>query len=109
RRVAIGLARRQPGGEDGYRAGASCFTVEECFDLLFAHTIEISGYHELSGHEAEPARFMGRGRLERDHLDHGLAVPAEDEGLALRRLLEQPRQMRLRFMDVDGVHARAPT
>jgi len=42
--------------------------------------------------------------MQRHDLDQRLAGLRDHEQLASRRLLDQARQMRLGFVDVDGLH-----
>ncbi|AGG71877.1 hypothetical protein CDO30_30020 (plasmid) [Sinorhizobium meliloti] len=58
----------------------------------------------MTRQEADPS-FLVRGRrIEWAHFRHRFSCLGYDEGLSLRSLLNQPRQMLLRFMDVDRFH-----
>jgi hypothetical protein len=52
----------------------------------------------------KPRRFGAAGRIDRDDLDQRLARPGDDEGLALRGGVDEPRELRLGFVDIDGSH-----
>src|SRR3954454_14197012 len=92
-----------PTAANAYRAEASLLAVENLFNLILEHRIEIVRHFD-SGHKAHPLYFALRQRVERHDLDQGLAGRGDDEGLALGGAIDEARQMRLGFMDVDGSH-----
>ncbi len=59
---------------------------------------------DLTLHEADPTLLQGIGVLKGNDFNQGLSSLSYDESLTLRSLLDEPRQMRPRFMNVYGLY-----
>ncbi|ASY66160.1 hypothetical protein SJ05684_b51780 (plasmid) [Sinorhizobium sojae CCBAU 05684] len=77
-------------------------------DLITAHPIEIVGNADLARKKAK-APFFAPGRLiDRHDLHRGLSRLGDNERLTPRGLLNQPRQVRLRPVYINGLHRVSP-
>src|SRR5690348_13189831 len=63
----------------------------------------------LVDHDPVVARLAPARRLDRLEDGHGPTCPRDDNPLALFHALQQPREVRLGLMDVDGGHLRSMT
>ena len=67
-----------------------------------AHAVEVVGDFDLTFEEPEPLRL--RRRVDRRDLHQRLPGFSDDELLPLRCAVYEARELRLRFVDVDGGH-----
>src|SRR5208282_1426904 len=72
------------------------------FDLLLVHGVEIVRHGELPRHEIEALRRGGG--VDRHDLDQRLARLGDDERLPLRGGVDEPGEVGLGLVDVDGAH-----
>jgi hypothetical protein len=73
---------------------------EELPHLRGSHPVEIIGHRDLPNHEPEPANLTRLRRFQRHDLDQRLTRLGDDERLAFRRPIEQPREARFGPVDV---------
>ena len=85
------------------RALQSVLVQVQVAGLIGKHRVEILRHGELAFQEPQAARRL---LLQHRHLDQGFSRPRDHEGLALQGALDQLRQMRLGFVDVDLFHVR---
>jgi hypothetical protein len=72
---------------------------EQRFDLALRHALKVVGHLDLTGEEP---KALGRGRgIERRHLDQRFPCFGNHERLAPGSAINQPRELRFRFVDID--------
>src|SRR5437588_6929503 len=102
--MRVYAADGRPRAARAYQAIASFLAIKLLLDLIREHRVEIVRDRDLSGEEAEPLNFAGNRSVERDHFDQRFAGFGDHERLAFGGTVDQPREMGLGFVDVDGSH-----
>src|SRR5580700_3409879 len=102
--MAVVRNRRQPREAHAYRAEASSLAFENLRDFLAPHLIEVVGNGNMAAEKTGAANGGFRWRVDGSDFHDGLAGFSDDEGFALRGLLDEAREVGFGFVDIHGAH-----